>query len=204
MGVGTNLQRSMKSPSLLRPTGSTSYGRPSTTGFSAQKGSQQSSRARQQVARQRERSVEAGNPEHDADYGIHKVAPPLFFEVTLNADISTVAHRLRKFGRAFVKDAEVVQVAHVLRKRGRFFICHFKSLLYLDDVIRREDITMRDLAETLAAVDMLVKADLVVPQFGPDWRKDTFGPAPAHVRDVSADRDIHWRPVSKYTFKKPE
>lgn len=115
-----------------------------------------------------------------------------------------MASRLRKFGRAFPRDGEVVQVAHVLRKRGRFYICHFKSLLYLDDVIRREDITMRDLAETLAGVDMLVKAGLVSPLFGQDWRKDSFGPAPSHVRDVSDDRDTPWRLVAKYTFKNPE
>ena len=63
---------------------------------------------------------------------------------------------------------------------------------------------MRDLAETLAAVEFLVKAGLVTPVFGDDWQKDSFGPAPSHVREVGDDEGVRWRFVSKYTFKRPE
>ena len=198
MGVGTNQQRSTKSVLLHRHTESTNSEQRSTTEYSDRRASPRSSLARQPAERERSERQSLGR---DANYGLHKVSPPLFYEVGLSFNISKVANRLRHFGRAFPRDGEIVQVAHVLRKRGRHYICHFKSLLYLDDVIRREDITMRDLAETLAAVDMLKKSGMVTPLFGDDWRADSFGPIPSHVRDVSADRDINWRLVSKYTFK---
>ena len=199
MAVGTNLQKSKRSALLHPLTRSTNYAPPSITGFSAPKASKLFSPAKTRAGRERS---EKANPERDADYGIHKVSPPLFYEVVLVDGFAKINERLRRFGRAFPRDGEVVQVAHLLHKRGRFYICHFKSLLYLDDVIRREDITMRDLAETLAAVDLLVKAGAVSPMFSTDWRKDSFGPAPSHVRDVSGDRDTPWRLVAKYTFNR--
>lgn len=133
------------------------------------------------------------------DYGVHKVHAPLFHEVLLNAPIDVISRRLRSFGRTFPDRLEIVQVAHVLKKRGKFYICHFKSLLYLDGVAERSDITLRDLAETYAAVKMLLRDGLVTIES--DFDVEQFGPVPPHVKDVSRDTYFDWKRVSKYTFK---
>lgn len=133
------------------------------------------------------------------DYGVHKVHAPLFHEVLLNAPIDVISRRLRSFGRTFPERLEIVQVAHVLKKRGKFYICHFKSLLYLDGVAERNDITLRDLAETYAAVMMLLRDGLVTIET--DFDVEQFGPVPPHVKDVSRDAYYDWKRISKYTFK---
>ena len=135
----------------------------------------------------------------DDDYGVHKVHAPLFHEVVLNAPIDVISRRLRSFGRTFERDLEVVQVAHVLKKRGKFYICHFKSLLYLDGVANRDDVTMRDLAETAAAVQLLLHDGLIT--IDEDFDHEKWGPCPNHVKDVSRDTYHTWRRVAKYTFK---
>jgi hypothetical protein len=127
------------------------------------------------------------------------VHAPLFHEVLLNAPIDVISRRLRSFGRTFPERLEIVQVAHVLKKRGKFYICHFKSLLYLDGVAERNDITLRDLAETYAAVMMLLRDGLVTIET--DFDVEQFGPVPPHVKDVSRDTYYDWKRVSKYTFK---
>lgn len=100
MGVGTNQQRSKKSALLHQHIGSTNYGQPNTTDYSDQRGSRPSSLVRPREARERNES-QRPKPERDTSYGIHKVAPPLFYEVALAHNISKVANRLRQFGRAF-------------------------------------------------------------------------------------------------------
>jgi hypothetical protein len=127
----------------------------------------------------------------------------LFYQVECHAPIDVIARRLRSFGRVFPKQSEVVQVSHILRKRGMFYICHFKSLLYIDDVLRRDDIDTRDLAETTAALDLLIREGFVSLLPGDTaYRSNAFGPCPRHVKSVDPD-DISWNRIAKYTFKNP-
>lgn len=199
MGAGTNPQRSKKSALLHPHIGSTDYVPRSIIEYSGKQGSPLSSPHRPSAVR---RALERQAERVDDGYGFHKVSVPLFYEVSISRPLPAIANRLRQFGRTFPLEGEVVQVAHILKKRGRYYLCHFKALLYLDEVITREAVSQRDLAETLAAVDMLVKTRMVSPLYGKDWPVDSFGPVPHHVLDTAGDPEKHWRFVSKYTFKK--
>ena len=156
------------------------------------------------LSRPKQHPLQESLPRNErGDYGQHKVRPPLFYQVECHAPIDVIARRLRSFGRVFHKQGEVIQVAHILRKRGVFYVCHFKSLLYIDNVLQRSDIAARDLAETSAALDLLVREGLVSLLPGDTtYRSNAFGPCPQHVKSVSPD-DFTWTRIAKYTFKKP-
>ena len=108
-----------------------------------------------------------------------------------------IRETLTRIGVTSTYSKTLWQTCHIFHKRGLYYIVHFKELLLLDGILRKqiteEDIAVRNFIvhflESIGLLKVITKYDKVVDK-------------PSKIKILKSSDKKDWKLKSKYTFDK--